>query len=328
MNTNPKFIPTQIVKSFVTDEYNMKLLSDPKLIYSLENSTWLLKTDAGKYYLKVFRNDSIDEIQREINLYTELKNVEIYTPEVIENKRCKKVSILNFEKNCYSVMLMTEVKLRKLTSSTITKEEITTLISAVARMHNYMSTNIYCNTYKNNSTVESDKGFSFYGIFKGSENYKVLSETNRLKVRELDNKIVDYLGKNYPSLTESYSLIHGDLFLEQMGLSEKNEVFMFDFADSSWGPVAQELAVFLNHLYRSDEISFDRWEELRKWVLDSYQSINKFSNADLDSIKPLIIRRIVLELSYLYQVSIELKVEVDPIGNNHRLELAEYLLSQ
>ena len=144
----------------------------------------------------------------------------------------------------------------------------------------------------------------------------------------MDDKIVKYLTKNYPPKTELESIIHGNLFFDQAQLLEDGEVYLFDFSDRSWAPVAQELAVFLNHLYRSDTITFERWKELKKWVLQAYQSVTELSTNDIKAIPTLMIKRIVSELSYLFRVSKELDIVVDEHGNKKRLEMANYLLTQ
>ena len=178
---NPKFIPTTVIDSFVSEFYALKLIEKPKLIYSLKNSTWHIKSDKGNFYLKVFGNDSVEEVEDEVCLCDELNSHTIHTPLIIENKKGNKVAVLNYNGNAFSVILMKEEKLKHLLASTVTKDEITTIITTVAKMHKLLIDGQYSKSFKEKSVNKNKQiTFSFYEDFIISTNAKYISAEKRL----------------------------------------------------------------------------------------------------------------------------------------------------
>lgn len=165
-----------------------------------------------------------------------------------------------------------------------------------------------------------------YDTLITSPNVSVFTSKELLHIRVLDQQMRAYLSANSPTRHLTKSVIHGDLALEHAPFLQNGDVYLFDFTDHYLGSVAEELAVMLVHLYKEDELTFDRWEELKNWFLNGYTTVSHLTSDDLNTIESFIIRRILLEITYLCNISREIHREVDSEGNKRRYQLADYLL--
>ncbi|MDO8657308.1 MAG: phosphotransferase [Candidatus Levybacteria bacterium] len=328
---SPKSLSSQSIVSFVETKYGI-VASNQSLQFKggVESAAWKLITDKKNYVVKVYsqREGNPERVEDEVNLYDFLLKHSINVPVVSLSQNGKRVEILKTDNATFSVMMMQFEELRLTHSSSVTQNEIEKIASTMARMHqaleNYPRKE---NLYKSNlmSPNKLQEWGSYEQLIK-SLNKKEFSSEELAHIRESDSKIIDYLKRNFPPQAVNYSILHNDIALEHAQFLPDGEVYFFDFADRSYDPISFELAVFLTHLFRSDNISYTRWEELQTWVINGYQSVRKLPQVDLDAIKPFILRRIEGELWYLNQLSIELNRFVDNRGNRRRYQFLDCLL--
>ncbi len=148
----------------------------------------------------------------------------------------------------------------------------------------------------------------------------------REKFNRITQNVVSFLEKtSYPKqLTQSY--LHGDIGLEHVQLLPNNHLYFFDWADRVDGPVARELSILLFHSYGEEDISFERWEQLKKWILESYSSINQLSKDDTNVIVPFLFRRCIDEVRYLADLATQKRKPIEVKAIARRFDLADKLL--
>lgn len=328
---SPKSLSPQSIASFIKAQYGMIASNQPlQFKGGVESAAWKLISDKKNYVVKVYsqREGKPERVEDEVNLYDFLLRHSINTPVVFPSQNGKKVEILKTDNTTFTVIMMQFEELRLTHSSSVTQSEIEKIAKTMARMHQVLE-----NYPRKESLYTSDlmrpnklQEWGSYEQLIKSLNKKEFSSGELMHIKEIDNKIIDYLKHNFPPQIVSYSILHNDIALEHAQFLPDGEVYFFDFADRSYDPISFELAVFLTHLFRSDNISYARWEELQRWVLNGYQSVRKLPQTDIDAIKPFIIRRIEGELWYLNQLSMDLNKFVDNKGNRRRYEFLGYLL--
>lgn len=122
------------------------------------------------------------------------------------------------------------------------------------------------------------------------------------------------------------TLIHGDMALHHAPFLPNQAVYFYDFADRSWSPVIDELVILAAYLYTVEDISFSRWEELVDWMFQGYTSVASLTAKDYAAFQPLLIRRLLDELTYLWDLSAATtrRLPWSEIARRHRL--AQHLL--
>jgi Ser/Thr protein kinase RdoA (MazF antagonist) len=119
------------------------------------------------------------------------------------------------------------------------------------------------------------------------------TSAERSWLRAVDAALVAYLDDNFPDPTSlSQAVLHGDLSFEHVRLRPNGAVYFFDFGDMCWGPVAHELAQFLRG-FHDVPISFERWADLRCWLLEGYRSRHVFTATDAAAIDVFLLNRAV-----------------------------------
>lgn len=164
-------------------------------------------------------------------------------------------------------------------------------------LHNHPNaSNIPTQPEKQASKKESKTTFK---ALSQSVNVKQFTSKQLSRFEEIDTRMEQYIKNHPPATGLTETLIHGDLALEHAQFLPDDSVYFFDFADRIWGPVAQELATFLTMLYQGENIPFTRWEELKRYLLTGYQSVNKLSEDDLHAIPKKELIRILGAIKYL-----------------------------
>jgi Ser/Thr protein kinase RdoA (MazF antagonist) len=148
-------------------------------------------------------------------------------------------------------------------------------------------------------------------------------------LRTIDAAAVSFITTRYPPPTAvACAILHGDLNFEHIRLLPNGHVYLFDFGDLCWGPVAHDLGQFLQCIYRDSSISFVRWAELRGWLVAGYTSYRSLTRAEIDAIDLFVINRIVAQAKYILELSGE---EASPQGAaaiKHTYALAAHLVNK
>ena len=299
----------------------------------IESTAWLAIAQDGNWIVKVFglQEGSLKYIKDEANIYEYLRKYNINVPETKKSIQNKSVEGFKYHSNIYSMMVMKFEKLKECRPSTIKRNDFSKIVKDIAKMHNVLKK--YPGIDKCIGKSPSDSKWpevfitGFYPNLIKSPNSKVFNKKELNNLESLNQKFIEYVkSKSMPS-NLAHSIIHGDLSLEHAQVLPDGNIYFFDFADRKYAPVAEELGVFLSHLFRAGDISFERWEELKTWLLEDYVSVAKLTKDDREAVQVSLLYRLVYATNWLNEKSIETGRDVDGKGNKRRLKLADYLLS-
>jgi Ser/Thr protein kinase RdoA (MazF antagonist) len=148
------------------------------------------------------------------------------------------------------------------------------------------------------------------------------------RLKRIDRRMTLY--GSQPLLTSSLTnaVHHGDLTLENAQLLPDGSVYIFDFADRLCGPVAYGLAITLTHLYAAQDITFERWENLRACLVETYKQEAELTAQDLEAVDIFLIRRLLEEIAYLSETAAGRHYDIDARGVLRRYKLGEYLVQR
>lgn len=148
------------------------------------------------------------------------------------------------------------------------------------------------------------------------------------ELHEVENNMIKYMELHKPSENLSYTVLHADLGFGHMQFLPNGDLYFFDFADRFYGPISHELAIVIENIYRTDEISSERFEQLKKIFLDEYNKYNTLSVDDMAAINWFIFRHIIDVASYMSYIAKDIGREADGAGIKRRFKLAKYLLQK
>ena len=328
-SVSPKLISTEQVEDFVQDKYGLEKNGISTAIsQGVESAVWLIPTAQGKWYAKVYgqHEGPLSRIQEETRLYEYLRDAGIRVPEVKASLDGQKAISIETEHGQYSTILMKYEEIREPKPSTITKEELSRIASRVAQMHEVLKKYPDKDLLVEPNHIPAQLPVDTLAIFLRSPNKNVFDDKELEKLRELDARMIDYLEKNPLPLNLSESVLHGDLAFGHAQLLPDGDVYFFDFADRWYGPIAHELGILTINLYRPEDINFEKFEQLRDWMLTAYTAEGKLTTEDFRAMTPFMLRQIMEAVRYLSRIAQQEGYEVDSQGNKRRYKLAEYLL--
>lgn len=329
-----KSLTTQFIRRIIEREYNITILDTHVLLAGCPaNSIMLLTTKEGGFFAKVYtpNENSVEQVQEEARLFEYLTQHDIHAPVLLRTRTGQAVLRA---KHVYPVILMKQEKLRMIAADTAKEKELRRIAQDMAKMHqvlrNYPRKESFKKSIEDPDLMRED--WETYHRIIASPLGASFTKGELAMVKATDESIVEYMRKNYPPELKEFSVIHGDLALEHAQFLPDGSVYFFDFADTAWGPIARELAVFFVRLYTSPvgPATFERWEKLKEWALEGYQSVNSLSEVDIKAIGAMMIKRLS-EGTIGYDTDI-LEYERNPEAHirkkRKRYKLLEYLLNQ
>lgn len=296
------------------------------------NLIMTVTTNEGDFFAKVYTPDenSVELVREEAQLFEYLNRHGVHAPRLPQTGAGQTVLRIN---RAYPLILMKKETLRMLDTGNAKKEELFRIGQETAKMHQILRTyprrGVFKKTLADPDFWRTD--WETYHLILDTPLGRLFSQNDLAMVKATDRGIVEYMRTNYPPELNDFSVIHGDLAIEHAQFLPDGNVYFLDFGDVSWGPVAREIAVFFVRLYTSPlgAHAFERWEELRAWALEGYQSVNSLSEVDLAAIHPMMVKRLS-EGTIGYDTDI-LEYERDPDAHiqkkRKRYELLEYLLN-
>ncbi len=328
-HVSPKQISTEKIEAFVQDQFGLKTVGDSEVIsQGVESAVWLLTTNDGKWYAKVYgqHEGPLERIQEETELYDYLREHGINVPEVRATLEGQKVVQIKTKDGKYSTILMRHEEIREPKPTTITQDELENIARTVAKMHNVLKD--YPNRDKliEKDHIPTQLPVDALQLLMDSPNKNVFTANEIQRLKELDVKMVDYLKNNPVPTNLSETVLHGDLTFGHAQLLPNGEVYFFDFADRWYGPIAHELGILTENLYRPEDITYERFEQLRDWLLTTYAAEVKLTPEDYKAMTPFILRHTMEAVRYLSSIAQKAGYEVDSKGIKRRYKLAEYLL--
>lgn len=321
-------LPQSSLVNFITQQYGVEVIEPLRLMPGgIESRVWVVKTNKGDWVLKIFgaHQGPIERIRDEAKLYEHLNNKGLRAPHVMPTLKGDKVAELSANGITFGCHLMRFETLRQCHAGNVSELELLCIARTQAKMH--MILREYSKDAQFAKVPPYRPTNRAYVKLLDSPFAAALNKEELSTITVVDRKMVDYAKgfKQVGNLTAS--TLHGDMRLEHAQFLPSGEVYLFDFADRSWGLVAHGLAVTLAHFYCDEEISFERWEQLRDWLLKGYTSICALTDDDIAAIKPLLVMRLLDEITYLSIRAKVLEEGVDPEVIKKRYRLADYLLT-
>jgi Ser/Thr protein kinase RdoA (MazF antagonist) len=358
----PRQLLPEVVRSEFERLYAFPTIDVPRLMNGgMESAAWHFKTDRGDLVAKIYAAGPgrFERVAEEPVLYEYLNQRGIRTPKVLRSKRSQLVEELRAGMRGYPVIVMEMEDLRFAGPASVQKEDLESIVRTVARMHQCLrlyrynddpppkgitqhhrvitnaakhlvrsAARIYQPVRKSSQSLRFTirHGLVGYDFLVVSPGARLFTRDYLDGIRILDMEMKAYLGEQSVSSPLSESLIHGDLALQHMPFLPNGDVYLFDFGDRSRGTVAEELAGMFVSFYIDDAITFDRWERLKEWTLNGYNSQFPLTRGDVVAIMPFIMRRLLVGITYSCEMPGEMQGEGWCRSIGRRYQLASYLL--
>lgn len=240
-------------RGFVQRRYGLRVLHPlidlPQGVHSL---AWLAHTDDGEWVVKVSdpRSDSPATLLSQCELYAFLNSRGLHAPVVKVNRAGHHVSTITLFAGTYPITLMRYHQLRRLEPESVSADDLRQVAAQVARLHATMDEF----PGKHEIILDRDKSLVEWGqqdegcyeMLIGSPIVEYFTTAEKSWLRAIDTALLAHLDASFPDPAAlSQAVLHGDLSFEHVRFLPSREVYFFDFGDMSWGPIAHELAWFL-----------------------------------------------------------------------------------
>jgi Ser/Thr protein kinase RdoA (MazF antagonist) len=297
-------------RGFVQRRYGLRVLHPLiDLPQGVHSRAWLAHTDDGEWVVKVSdpRSDSPATLLAQCELYAFLNSRGLHAPVVKVNRAGHHVSTITVFAGTYPITLMRYHQLRRLEPESVSADDLRQVAAQVARLHATMDEF----PGKHEIILDRDKSLAEWGqqdegcyeMLIGSPIVEYFTTAEKSWLRAIDTALLAHLDASFPDPAAlSQAVLHGDLSFEHVRFLPSREVYFFDFGDMSWGPIAHELAWFLQG-FRSAPISFERWADLRRWLLEGYRSRNGFTETDAAAIDVFLLNRAVGLAKYIVELN-------------------------
>lgn len=338
-----------VIASFVVRHYGLAVSEfSRELVSYSESMVWQFVAANQAWFIKLYSplRSSLADVVDEAMLYQHLAERGVNAPLVHRTLADDLAQELRVGELAYPAMIMKSETLRTARPSHISRNEMFTIVHALARLH--VAVRDYPFLDRLPGRIH---GHPVRAAFARSA-HQLKQWGRRLAKRSCagsnDNMAPDAaqadlharLHKGVAALRAQFeaharhaggvpnglakTLIHGDMALHHAPFLPNQEVYFYDFADRSWAAVIEELVILAAHLYTVEDIGFARWEELMDWMFEGYTAQSVLDAKDYAAFKPILIHRLLDELSYLWGLSTARRLPWPEIARRHRL--ARYLL--
>lgn len=303
-------VATNQVQAFVEQSYGLRVLQPLiDLPQGVHSRAWLARTDHGDWVVKISdpTSDPPATLAAQCELYDFLNNRGLHAPVVRADRSGARVSLLTGPDTGYPVTLMQHNQFRVLAAQSVTRDELRHVAAQIGRLHTTLE------DFPGKVRIIEDRRKSLgewgrqdsgcYEDLIASATSACFTTAERSWIRDLDARLVAYVDQNFPDPTLlSQAVLHGDLHFEHVRLLPDGAVYFFDFGDLSWGPVAHELAQFLRG-FQDPPIRWDRWTDLRSWLLDGYRTEHDLTVDDEAAIDVFMINRVLALAKYVLELT-------------------------
>ncbi|MEK7524877.1 MAG: aminoglycoside phosphotransferase family protein [Patescibacteria group bacterium] len=297
-----KRMGTELIARVLHDVYGLTISKTPELMEGgTENAAWLVETDQGKLIAKIFSRGEgdTDWISDEAQLYLFLNENGVHVPEISKSIKENSIETVSFNGFDFPLMIMKYENLRMATPGIVTRQELELVAKQTAKMHqvlrDYPNLEVIRNRQKVDRTEAERRPIDVVVESKA----RSFNQEQLDKFRAIEDKMMNYLDSHPVVGILSETIIHADLSLEHTRFLPNGEVYFFDFADRKWGTIAEELGTFVETLYQWENISFEKWEELKTAFLDAYFDVNELTDVDKKAIEGRILIRAMGAIRYL-----------------------------
>lgn len=301
----------------------------------MDTTVWRVTAADRPYILKVFLSGDAQAVGTEVKLLDYVRGAGIAAPDVIPDASGSRVGVIVERRlpllrpKRIPTMVMRLEDLRRVRPSSVTRAQMLVIARRIGAMHAALR------RYPQRGEIRRAERWNAqlgnFNDFARSPNAEWFNRDELVLLRALDRRLERQIeGVECAALTDS--VLHGDLGLHHVGFARnphgKRDPYFFDFSDYCYGPVVLDLAALLSHLYAESEIDFARWEKLRAWLLEGYESALTLTPLDHASLEPALIERLLIEIRYFNRISLSTAIAYDPMGVRKRYQLAGYLLDE
>lgn len=330
-NKSPKNLPIELIVSTVHNLYGIRSVKPPRAEgEGIENAAWVFYTTNQDYIVKIFdfSKTIVKDVNEEVLLYDYLLHHGIHAPEVIHSLSGKKVTLITSDSVSYPMIIMKYEKLMRIPASDLTKEQLRIIAATISSMHSVLMNysrieHVRPSTHGEMSLYDhSMKDFDMF-LTSPNANSPHLQDHERLK--RIRKDAINYLNRQKLGADLTKSVLHNDLALGHLLFLDNGDLYIFDFSDFEYGPVALDLGVLFFNFYREGEITIERWRSMISEFLAVYTQVMPLSKNDKKAIDIFTVSRMLEHIKYLDERSIKEGHTMDDNGIKKRYDLLEQL---
>jgi len=328
---SPKQLSSEFVRSAIHKLYGITNIEPPKAEgEGIENAVWIFHTEKQDFIAKIFdHSETIEkDVNEEVKIYEYLRKHGIHAPEVIPSLSGERVALIAVDSTSYPVIVMKFEKLKRIPASDLSKEQLYTIATTVSKMHSILLHYPHIKHIRPSShDAESiyDHSMKDFDLFLTSPNAKSLYLQDHERLKKIRNDAINYLQGQKLGSDLTKSVLHSDLALGHLLFLEDGELYIFDFSDFEYGPVALDLGVLFFNFYREGEITIDKWKAIIKEFLSVYTQNVPLTENDKKAIDIFTVSRMLEHIRYLDDRSIKEGHPMDDKGIKKRYDLLEQL---
>ncbi|RYJ45693.1 phosphotransferase [Flavobacterium beibuense] len=257
---------------FITSQYNLEQSTQCSLFRTGMNHTYMLSGNSDKHVLRSYCHNwrSKQEIEEEITLLLSLKENKLNISYPIPDKTGSYIQKINAPEGIRYAVVFSFAEGGKVR---FIDEDTCHYIGTIMGKFHLAAENKTVNRIHYNSQTLVDLPYQYANAFFSNE----LPEMEYLKA--LGEEIKETFNKVH--LKEG--IVHLDMWYDNMAITDKKEVTVFDFDFFGNGPLILDVAYFCKHLFI---IEADKgiYNKKAKAFINGYQSINPLSQQELDII--------------------------------------------
>jgi len=256
---------------FIKEKYKLNENFTCRLIRTGMNHTYFISDNETKYVLRIYSHNwrSKSEILAEINLLNLLKNNDISVSFPILDKNGNVIQQINAPEGIRQAVLFSFAEGGKVRF--MDKETCFSIGSLMAKIHNQT-------VDKKNERIN----YNLETLLKLPYEYSKTFFSEKLDEMKFIKEQSEVIGKSFKENYENISngIVHLDIWYDNMSVTDKNEITLFDFDFCGNGSLILDVAYFCMQLFH---IETDKAEyELKlKEFLNGYNSIRKLSDLEL-----------------------------------------------
>jgi len=260
----------------ILEYYDIGEHKSHKNIFTGTNTIYIIKTNKGKFLMKIFENASLKFVKDQINLMEFLKKTKVSTPKIINTKSNQ--GLLIYNKNKIIIQEFIEGKNPVKFSLELIKD--------LAKKFGTLGQILL--KYKKKPNSDWKKNHEFKLI-----NWKIKNISN-INVEEESKSLIKFLKKiNINKLRKS--IVHGDLTDSNFLIKNKKLLAFIDWDDFHEDYLIYEISVFIAHcLITKKEIK----TKLIKSFLTEYQKVIKLNNEEKRALYYFVKQRMLAAASW------------------------------
>lgn len=259
--------PSDIAK-FVSEKYALSLNTNCKLLKAGINHTYRIDSDKETFIFRIYSYNwrTEKEIEEELKLLKLLKHNNISVSYPIADSSSNLIQTINAPEGLRYAVLFSFAKGEKILHyGTEAHFEVGKLMAQIHKVTNNLSQkriNYNAETLLKQS-LENIKEF----LSEETEEMQFLQTTLLLLEKEL-------LGADEVSLRKG--IVHLDIWFDNLNISEKNEITLFDFDFCGNGWLCLDLAYYIMQLHSTEKDEAERDKKIEAFY-NGYQSVEQIT---------------------------------------------------